>query len=443
MSEYFSGSPKSTASTGKSIFGDLAKSMTTPDSGYQPGTRSWSPGGSSTSSVGDKGQRVYNSRFTNRNRTTPGAGRGPAVGGRRVTPAGRSPTGEDGGSGIAGLSFLGRPGGSGDDDEDGPTDGYDEDEDLDEEQIKQRRELRGGEVRVNENEELPPELEHIFYEYMKGTDNKLGINYEVSSSDMDEIDQFLATAYLESRKTSDNTYKAILETQAYKRVQIPQPRTLSEILLTTVPEIPTDVHHVYAKELGERTWEVLGKNIYMNESQKRYMSQQIATQSQKYIDFTEKRLAFEAALAASGKPRVYPMPLEDSLEIFQKINADRKSSDSSNTNDSDNQANKKDSKKQPAAGKTAAKGKEQDQPPKKLSNEEMMILLSQDLIFRKEFRKGLTYMEEQMQKESGMNYTFVEDDLYEQEETNWEQEAVIDEDDLFNSSSPPVPPAAS
>ena len=256
-------------------------------------------------------------------------------------------------------------------------------------------ENRPSRIRSDDNDDddeaaIPDGLKHILFEYIS-TDNKIGANLEVSSTDFDEIDHFLATAYMESRKTSTGSFSALYVAPQFKHIQLPESRTLAEILQTTVPVIPENVSHAYAKELGERTWDICSKNIYMSEGQKRYVSQSIAKKTQSYLDFTDKLNEKENELLALG-PNA---PKKKFLDL--------------------------------------PKGNDKKGQKKKLSKDEVWFMMSQDLVFQKEFRKGLRYIDEQKRREASKAY--VPSNTYDQAETDWNVDAVVDEDDLFNSSS--------
>jgi hypothetical protein len=84
----------------------------------------------------------------------------------------------------------------------------------------------------------------------------------IIDSKMDPLDSFLAEAFMGSFKTSDNTYQTFIESDKGKGLQLPQPRSMSQLQHAMLPRIlaPTDTT---AYSLAEAAWKVrLGKQVF-------------------------------------------------------------------------------------------------------------------------------------------------------------------------------------
>jgi hypothetical protein len=107
-------------------------------------------------------------------------------------------------------------------------------------------------------DKLLPEEEAVLFE---NYDVKQIAGMELKDDNFDDIDQFLADAYMGSLKSRDHTYMAILDTPEAHRVHLPTPRRLRDMIQTKIADIPKEVIHPYARELAERSWEVMKKLI--------------------------------------------------------------------------------------------------------------------------------------------------------------------------------------
>jgi hypothetical protein len=167
-----------------------------------------------------------------------------------------------------------------------------------------------------------------------------------------------------SSKNSDGVALTAWDSNARRRVQLPQPRSLHQLLQHLEPSIDSVDPSVSAAakvghSLGEDVWQVLSDNLYYSDTDKQYMANIAAKLATKHLTEAQKLSAEAAAVVVARGGDLYH---------------------------------------------------------------------GTDMIFTKEFKKGKSGIDDERRRRAAAN--FVVPDDFKQGETDWEQQAVIDEDQL-------------
>lgn len=204
----------------------------------------------------------------------------------------------------------------------------------------------------------------------------------VDTSEMDDLDAFMSLIYAEAAKTSDGKVWGTYEEGVNRRgrggkrnnTRIPHPRTTRQLARTTVPQICPNIGGVPGTEgyaLASEAWKVLAKNPYYTLKEKKDMCNRIARKTNWYLD--------------------------DSQGLYDEELADSE---------------------QPHANKN--KWSVQD--------------IEAEMIWKENFSKGLKGIQEEealAQKLEEEEFQNRQKKYAGQDDTNWDVEAVVDEDDLF------------
>lgn len=204
----------------------------------------------------------------------------------------------------------------------------------------------------------------------------------VDTSEMDDLDAFMSIIYAEAAKTTDGTVWGTMEEGVNakgkggkrNKVRIPHPRTTRQLARTTVPQICPQQGGAPGSEgvqLAAEAWKVLAKNPYFTLQEKKDMCNRIARRANWYLD--------------------------DSQGIYDEDLAE----------DAQKGANKR-------------RWSKQD--------------IESEMVWTDDWSRGLKGLEE----EEELKQRLEEEELLKrskdyvgQDDTNWDVEAVVDEDDLF------------
>lgn len=137
-------------------------------------------------------------------------------------------------------------------------------------------------VKVSQGDELTEAEKGILFDldYFTTLANK---GLAIDASGMDQFDNFLASALVESLKSPDDTVRYIEESPSFRRTFVPKPRPIMKLLQSIHPDIHSVGPDSPGYELGVQAWEVLSKNLYYSEKDRDIMANNIARLADKII----------------------------------------------------------------------------------------------------------------------------------------------------------------
>lgn len=110
-----------------------------------------------------------------------------------------------------------------------------------------------------ENEEVPPGIGALLFDndYYVDLQKQGKLGDFVGSNSMDAIDNLMAEAFIQSYKTTDNSYSNVLESPQLNRTRIPQPRSIASLLHSIHnPPIKSVAPDTAGYALAEEAWSV-------------------------------------------------------------------------------------------------------------------------------------------------------------------------------------------
>jgi len=172
-----------------------------------------------------------------------------------------------------------------------------------------RRSRRGGEDDVLQedssfNVSIPPQIEAMLFD-QDTMEKKFAQGLSLDTEGMDEADAWLAQNYEMSSKNTDGVALTAWDSNARRRVQLPEPRSLHQLLQHLEPRIDSVDPSVSAAArvghaLGEDVWSVLSDNLYYSDADKQYMANMAAKLATKHYTEADK-LSKEAAAIVAAK----------------------------------------------------------------------------------------------------------------------------------------------
>jgi len=173
-----------------------------------------------------------------------------------------------------------------------------------------RRTRRGGDDVLQEESSssfsvtIPPQIEAMLFD-QDTMDKKFAQGFSLETEGMDEADAWLAQNYEMSSKSAEGVALTAWDSDARRRVQLPQPRSLHQLLQHLEPRIDSVDPSASAAArvghaLGEDVWNVLSDNLYYSDADKQYMANIAAKLATKHYTEADK-LSKEAAAVVAAK----------------------------------------------------------------------------------------------------------------------------------------------
>jgi len=216
------------------------------------------------------------------------------------------------------------------------------------------------------DKDIPPEIQSQLLDHEYLRD-QIKLGKVFNDKDFDPIDKYFANVFLEALKNDRGEHIDVMESKTKRRVRLPQKRSMSQLVQSTQPNFFPSHLNPHSLELGKNAWTAISNNIYFSDVDKRYICSEIAKQS--HAIFVE---ADRIMVEYENRPRDRVIG-EGEIDEYE---------------------------------------------------------IPFDLVFQPGFRKGYEGLEEERMKEAletGEEYVPTE---YGNDNTNWEVEAVEDEDDL-------------
>jgi hypothetical protein len=98
---------------------------------------------------------------------------------------------------------------------------------------------------------IPPQIQYGLFDFLNFKAGQL----EYSEED-DEIERFFGDVYMKSGSSSTGEVCVVMESDSYRRTQLPKPRCISVLAMSMTPDIRDAPVGSYSHHLAEQAWEV-------------------------------------------------------------------------------------------------------------------------------------------------------------------------------------------
>lgn len=149
---------------------------------------------------------------------------------------------------------------------------------------------------------IPPAMQALLFDH-EYFEKEARSGKVLDTADMDGIDQFLADFYMESSKSKTGECRAVFDSAAIRRVVIPQARPMQQLLASMTPSISAAAVGSLGFELGCTAWDVVSKNTYYSDSDREYIANGIARETEAVYAY-----AYAAAAERNGPPDLIFQP---------------------------------------------------------------------------------------------------------------------------------------